>query len=108
MILPGVGPSNPATSRSVVVLPHPDGPSSEKNSPPATCRSIASTATTSSKRLVSATNVTSPATAPPSVAVVMILAGRARARRRLGDEARRLPLRPLQKHAPLLGGGHRG
>jgi hypothetical protein len=35
---PAVGSSNPAISRSVVVLPHPDGPSSEKNSPPTTGR----------------------------------------------------------------------
>ena len=32
-ILPAVGCSKPAISRSVVVLPQPDGPSSEKNSP---------------------------------------------------------------------------
>lgn len=41
---PAVGSSNPAISRSVVVLPHHDGPSSEKNSPPETDRSILSTA----------------------------------------------------------------
>ncbi len=34
-IWPAVGRSKPAISRSVVVLPQPDGPSSEKNSPPA-------------------------------------------------------------------------
>src|ERR1700730_11619105 len=32
-ICPVVGSSNPATIRSVVVFPQPDGPSSEKNSP---------------------------------------------------------------------------
>ena len=32
-IWPEVGSSNPAIIRSVVVLPQPDGPSSEKNSP---------------------------------------------------------------------------
>src|SRR5580700_5337459 len=41
---PDVGSSNPATSRRVVVLPQPDGPRSEKNSPPATDRSMLSTA----------------------------------------------------------------
>ena len=32
-ISPAVGRSKPAIIRSVVVFPHPDGPSSEKNSP---------------------------------------------------------------------------
>ena len=32
-MVPLVGSSNPAISRSIVVLPEPDGPSSEKNSP---------------------------------------------------------------------------
>ena len=32
-IRPAVGSSRPATIRSVVVLPHPDGPSSAKNEP---------------------------------------------------------------------------
>jgi hypothetical protein len=32
-IAPDVGVSNPATMRSTVVLPHPDGPRSEMNSP---------------------------------------------------------------------------
>jgi len=40
---PAVGSSKPAISRSVVVFPHPGGPSSEKNSPPETDRSILST-----------------------------------------------------------------
>jgi hypothetical protein len=39
--------SKPAISRSVVVLPQPEGPSSVKNSPPGICRSMPSTATTS-------------------------------------------------------------
>src|SRR5260370_25179240 len=54
-IRPAVGCSNPAISRSVVVFPHPDGPSSEKNSPLSTVRSTLSTAT-SVNRLVSATS----------------------------------------------------
>ena len=39
-----MGCSKPAIRRSVVVLPQPDGPSSEKNSPWLTDRSSASTA----------------------------------------------------------------
>ena len=35
-----MGRSNPAIIRSVVVLPQPDGPSSEKNSPGGICRLI--------------------------------------------------------------------
>src|SRR5215217_612999 len=45
LMLPPVGPSNPATMRSTVVLPHPDGPSSETNSPRTTERSTRWTAT---------------------------------------------------------------
>src|SRR5690606_37608504 len=41
---PTVGFSSPAISRSVVVLPAPVGPSSTKNSPSATSRSMSSTA----------------------------------------------------------------
>src|SRR4029453_1023569 len=52
-IRPAVGCSNPATSRSVVVLPQPDGPSRAKNSPPGTSRSMPSTAATSSNRFSS-------------------------------------------------------
>src|ERR1700747_3643776 len=44
-IRPEVGCSKPAISRRVVVLPQPDGPSREKNSPLATVRSMLSTAT---------------------------------------------------------------
>ena len=38
--------------RRVVVLPQPEGPRREKNSPSATVKSMSSTATTSPKRLV--------------------------------------------------------
>src|SRR6476646_855180 len=41
---PEVGVSNPAIMRSVVVLPEPDGPSIEKNSPWRTSRSTPATA----------------------------------------------------------------
>src|SRR6266704_3671134 len=42
--LPESGTSNPAMMRSVVVLPHPDGPSSPKNSPRSTSIETLSTA----------------------------------------------------------------
>src|SRR5690349_19244628 len=44
--------SRPATERSVVVLPQPEGPSSTRNSPSRTCISSSCSATTSPKRLV--------------------------------------------------------
>ena len=46
-MLPPSGRSNPAISRSSVVLPEPDGPSSVKNSPGWTVRSVAARAFTS-------------------------------------------------------------
>ena len=51
-IRPSVGSSKPAIIRSVVVLPEPDGPSIEKNSPSRTSRSMPSTAATSPNRFV--------------------------------------------------------
>src|SRR4051794_8204398 len=49
-IWPRVGSSKPPIIRSVVVLPHPDGPSSEKNSPSPMIRSTCSTAATRPRR----------------------------------------------------------
>ena len=49
---PAVGSSKPAIMRSIVVLPEPDGPSSEKNSPAPMSSETSSTATTEPKRLV--------------------------------------------------------
>ena len=49
-IWPSVGSSKPPIIRSVVVLPHPDGPSSEKNSPSPITRSTRSTAVTTPRR----------------------------------------------------------
>ena len=49
---PVSGISNPAIILRLVVLPHPLGPSSEKNSPSRMTTSTLSTATTSPKRLV--------------------------------------------------------
>ena len=45
-----MGSSNPPIMRSVVVLPQPDGPSSEKNSPSPIARSTRSTALTTPRR----------------------------------------------------------
>src|SRR5215218_8936514 len=67
---PALGCSNPATSRRVVVLPQPEGPSRENSSPPCTCRSMPSTAVTSSNRLTSPTSRTSPPPIPPLSATV--------------------------------------
>src|SRR5215472_16221018 len=50
-IAPEVGISNPATMRSEVVLPQPDGPRKEMNSPCSTEREKSSTATWVAKRL---------------------------------------------------------
>ena len=49
---PASGTSNPAIMRRLVVLPHPLGPSNEKNSPSRMTMSTSSTATTSPKVLV--------------------------------------------------------
>src|SRR3954469_3265724 len=65
-ISPAVGCSSPATIRSVVVFPHPDGPSSAKKAPEGTVRSRLSTATNEPKRLVRPLNRRSdPPEAPP-------------------------------------------
>src|ERR1043166_9436774 len=47
---PGSGSSKPASSRSVVVLPHPEGPRREKNSPRRTSKDTPSTAFTGAER----------------------------------------------------------
>src|SRR5215475_7935927 len=46
--VPTVGSSNPATIRIVVVLPQPEGPSREKNSPSLIRKSMSRTAVTTS------------------------------------------------------------
>ena len=58
---PEVGSSNPPIIRRVVVLPQPDGPRREKNSPSSTSRSMWSTAIASPKRLTTSTRRTSTA-----------------------------------------------
>src|SRR6478752_9269469 len=52
VIDPRVGVSSPATIRSVVVLPQPDGPSSAKNEPRGTSRSRSFTAVNDANDLV--------------------------------------------------------
>src|SRR5688572_24320513 len=61
-MLPDVGSSRPATRRSVVVLPHPDGPSSAKNDPDGIVRFSSSTAVNPGNRFVMPTSSRS---APP-------------------------------------------
>jgi hypothetical protein len=48
-ISPSSGISRPATLRSVVVLPQPDGPRRVKNSPSATCSATSRTANASGR-----------------------------------------------------------
>ena len=55
---PSVGSSKPAIIRKVVVLPHPLGPSSEKNSPSRISNVRSSTATKSPNRFVMFVSVT--------------------------------------------------
>ena len=56
---PSLGVSKPASMRSSVVLPQPDGPSSAKNSRSKMSSDSRSTATTPPKRLLTASNRTS-------------------------------------------------
>src|SRR3954451_14482786 len=58
-MVPSVGSSNPPIIRSVVVFPHPDGPSIAKKLPRSISSDSSSTATTSSKRFVTRSMVTS-------------------------------------------------
>ncbi len=57
---PASGCSKPAIIRSDVVLPQPDGPSIEKNSPPRIVNETSFTATTAPKRFVTRSNLISP------------------------------------------------
>src|SRR6476620_5367029 len=59
-IWPSVGRSKPAIMRRVVVLPQPEGPRSEKNSPGGISRLIPATAVNSPKRFTRSTSWTSP------------------------------------------------
>ena len=68
-ISPASGRSKPAIMRSVVVLPQPDGPTIEKNSPPGMSSEMSSTAATSPKRFVSDTISIRPAVVAPFVVI---------------------------------------
>src|SRR5436190_11461670 len=57
-IVPSEGSSRPATIRSKVLFPHPEGPSNTRNSWSWISRLTLSTATTSPKRLVMPSNAT--------------------------------------------------
>src|SRR4051794_2871204 len=59
VMVPLEGSSRPATIRSVVVLPHPEGPSRAKNRPCSTTRSRLSTAVKAPNRLVTPLSVRS-------------------------------------------------
>src|SRR6478672_191313 len=73
---PTVGCSSPATMRSVVVLPQPDGPSRAKNDPRGTVRSMPSTAVKSPKVLVTLSSLRSPrASRNPAMSVPHHLRG---------------------------------
>src|SRR5215831_2457463 len=74
---PELGCSKPAISRKVVVLPHPDGPSSEKNPPDGISRSMASTAASCPKCFVSETRLTCPVPCCwPCAAAASVIPGR--------------------------------
>src|ERR1044071_7898858 len=64
VIVPEVGVSSPATIRSVVVLPHPEGPSRAKNDPVGTSRSRDFTAVNAANSLVRLRSWSPPA--PPT------------------------------------------
>src|SRR5688572_4679468 len=65
--VPASGASNPATRRNSVVLPHPDGPSSVRNSPARTSSVTSRTASTPPKAFRRPCNDTAPRT-PESTA----------------------------------------
>src|SRR5215831_13667158 len=67
---PSSGCSKPAISRSDVVLPQPDGPSRDRNSPCLTFRLTAFTAVSDPNRLVTARNSTSHGRALPAPSAV--------------------------------------
>jgi len=71
-IEPSLGFSKPATSRSAVVLPQPDGPTRIRNSPSAISSDRSSSATTSSeKRFVTWSSLTSAIAYPLSPVVAI-------------------------------------
>ena len=100
-IRPAVGSSNPAIIRSVVVLPEPDGPSIEKNSPSRTSRSTPSTADDIAEPLVDTVEADGDRRSRPRPDRCRWGLGEARWSRRrssrpgaVTDETRRCPRRP--------------
>src|SRR6476660_2615252 len=66
-ISPESASSRPATARRIVLLPHPDGPSSTRNSPSAIRSETSATASTLPKRLTRCLIRMSATPFPPSV-----------------------------------------
>src|SRR4029434_298179 len=99
---PASGSTSPATMRSTVLLPQPEGPSRERNSPGAASRETSATATTGPNALRSPE--TRSAGAAPLTAAD---ASRARpgSPRDLAPPARR-PLRALRRHEVGVGELH--
>ena len=63
-MLPPEATSSPASSRSAVVLPEPDGPTSTMNSPSAISSESSSSAVTSPNRLLTSSKTTRPIAQP--------------------------------------------
>src|SRR6516225_3333107 len=109
-IRPEVGCSKPAISRRVVVLPQPDGPSREKNSPLATVRSMLSTAISLNLLVSPDSSMLPPATASPlqlrSAFARPPARGRGRGRpvepKLPGREPHRKIVRALRRHHRVL------
>ena len=70
-IEPDVSASSPASSRSAVVLPEPDGPTSTMNSPSSISSERSATAVVSPKRFVTCSKVTGATTQPLTAPVSM-------------------------------------
>src|SRR5438067_10620441 len=104
-IRPEVGCSNPAISRKVVVLPQPDGPSREKNSPLATVRSMLSTAISLNLLVSPDSSILPPATAPPPVLRTALSCPRGRLpveSELPGREPHRKIVRALRRHHRVI------
>src|SRR5437867_3945551 len=99
---PASGSTSPATMRSTVLLPHPEGPRRERNSPGAASRDTSSTATTAPKDLRS--RRTPSAGAAPLTAGATLRAER-RSSRDLAPPSLR-PLRELPRHEVGVGKVH--
>src|SRR5438874_1866440 len=99
---PASGSTSPATMRSTVLLPQPDGPRRERNSPGAASRETSSTATTAPNDLRSRRTLSAGA-APLTAGDA--LAPRRRSTRDLAPPALR-PLRKLLRHEVGVGEVH--